>query len=219
MKGSSFTRRAVWLSVVTVSLAVGSVPGAFGQALPTPAAPTVSNNTTNGGIVVTIPPKRQNETQYSVTVKNKVSSTTEKKTVDVLPSQSWVTFLSLPHTNYEVTLQAQNSTSTSAESPATTILTLPAPPTDIKGVGGPQKVTVAWTPVNGAGSYQLTLSNGMSFTTNGMSPGCGVPPCYVITGLQTATSYNLIIASIDVSGARGPFSPAVVVRTANVATQ
>jgi hypothetical protein len=42
---------------------------------------------------------------------------------------------------------------------------------------------------------------------------------FIVTGLQTATSYNAIVASINSSGAEGSFSPAVVVRTANVALE
>jgi hypothetical protein len=84
----------------------------------------------------------------------------------------------------------------------------PPPPTNIKGLGGPLKVTVSWTAAPGATSYQLTLSNGMSFTTTATS--------YTITGLQTATSYNLIMASLNTWGTRGSFSSAVVVRTANI---
>jgi hypothetical protein len=42
---------------------------------------------------------------------------------------------------------------------------------------------------------------------------------FVVTGLQTATSYNAILASINSFGTRGAFSQAVVVRTANVALQ
>ena len=213
MEGLSITMRVVCLSVVAVSLAVGSVPGAFGQALPPPAAPRVSNNSTNGGIDVTIPPKRTTETQYTITVRDDKANSVGKKTMPAYTQQMTFNITDIIQANraYSVTLQAQNSTSTSAESPAATILTFPAPPTNITGVGGLQKVTVSWTATDGAASYQLTLSNGMSFTTTATS--------YVVTGLQTATSYNVIVASINAAGGRGPFSPAVVVRTANVALQ
>ena len=214
MEGLSITVRAVCLSVVAVSLAVGSVPGAFGQALPTPAAPTLSNNSTTGGINVKIQGVA-GATQYTVTGKKVgVASWSEHAPAPPDPKTGEITVTTAKlqgATSYNVTVQAQNSTSTSAESPATSIITLPDPPTNITGIGGLLKVTVSWTAAPGAASYQLTLSNGMSFTTTATS--------YVITGLQTATSYNLIMASIDSSGGRGIFSPAVVVRTANVATQ
>jgi hypothetical protein len=118
-----------------------------------------------------------------------------------------------PNTQYDVKITAKFSTCTTDFSSVpvlATAITSPAPPTGISGIGGLLKVTVSWSPAAGATSYQLTLSNGMSFTTTSTS--------YIVTGLQTATSYNVIVASIGSAG-RGTFSNAVAVRTANVALQ
>lgn len=147
-------------------------------------------------------------TSYTVTVQDHNSgavlstqtSTTSQVTTAPVP----------PNTIVDVVATAHNSTSISAPAKVS-LTTAPAPPTGIGGSGGPSKVTVYWQAAPGAASYRLTLSNGMSFVTASTS--------YTVTGLQNATSYNVIVASINSAGLAGAFSAPVAVRTANIALQ
>lgn len=139
---------------------------------------------------------------YTVLWSTTFSGTSATTTVSGLPPNATV--------ESTVTVIAPTCTQSQPSAPVVAI-TPPSPPTGISGLGGLQKVTVSWQPAAGAASYQLTLSNGMSFTTTATS--------YIVTGLQTATSYNVIVASINSAGQRGAFSPVVAVRTANVALQ
>jgi len=152
-------------------------------------------------------------TQSTVVWSTTVSGTSATTTVSGLPANTPV--------QATATVAASTCT-TSAPSAPVVATTAPAPPTGISGLGGLLKVTVSWANSPGATSYQLTLSNGMSFTVPAGSVTLAsgkIGTSFVVTGLQTATSYNAILASINSFGTRGAFSQAVVVRTANVALQ
>jgi hypothetical protein len=150
---------------------------------------------------------------HTVSWSTTTSGTSATTTISGLP----------PNTTYQATVTIATPTcTTSLPSAPVVATTAPPPPTSISGLGGLNKVTVSWANAMGASSYQLTLSNGMSFTAPAglvTIPSGKTGTSFVVTGLQTATSYNAIVASINSAGVRGSFSQAVVVRTANVALQ
>ena len=193
------SKRILVVFLVTVVL---TATAALGQ-LAAPANLTATPTAT--GIAATAAPV-SGATGYKFDFKDRATGTIVGSQTTTLPQATLPT--SVTNQIIDVIATAHNTTTTSAPA-AVAVTTYPAPPTNIKGLGGPLKVIVSWTAAPGATSYQLTLSNGMSFTTTATS--------YTITGLQTATSYNLIMASLNTWGTRGAFSNAVVVRTANIA--
>jgi len=191
------SKRNLVVFFVTVVL---TATAAFGQLITTPQITTTE---AASKLLVNVNNPDPATTQYVLSLKSNgvdlgtVTSTSPQITTPVLPANTVVT----------VTVTAKSATSTSL--PATTSWSMyPAPPTNIKGLGGKNKISISWTAAPGAASYQLTLSNGMSFVTTALS--------YTVTGLPNATSFNLIMASLNPSGSRGSFSSTVVVRTANI---
>lgn len=192
------SKRMPFVCLVTIVL---TATAAVGQ-LAAPANLS-AKVTADGGITASATPV-VGATSYTMTVKDRSGNVLATQTTTT-PS---ITTAALPaNIIADIRATAHSSTATSPEAAASVVMP-PPPPTGIKGLGGPLRVTVSWVAVPGATSYQLTLSNGMSFVTSSTS--------YIVTGLQTATSYNAIVASIN-SGGRGMFSPVVAVRTANIA--
>ncbi|HLY61367.1 MAG TPA: fibronectin type III domain-containing protein [Terriglobia bacterium] len=177
---------------------------ALGQVLPRPKVQAVAGNS-NGGVDGSVAPVT-GATGYRFTLKDPAGLVVATQTT----ASPQASFGGLPANSLlTLTVAATNSTSASPDSDPATALTAPAAPTGITGLGGKNKVTVSWAAAPGAASYQLTLSNGQSFTTASTS--------YIVGNLPTATSYNAIVASINSAGLRGSFSAAVSVRTANIA--
>ena len=196
--------RILLISLVTIGM---TATFALGQNCPAPSTVAATANA-NGGVNSQWS-AASGATGYDVQVTN-VTTQIAQVISGVTTTSTSISNLQ-PGTSYTVKVAAKIGGCTTffpAVTTTATAVTLPSPPTGISGIGGPNKVIISWTAAPSATSYQLTLSNGMSFTTTATT--------YTVTGLQTATSYNLIVASINASG-RGGFSPAVVVRTANIA--
>ena len=84
----------------------------------------------------------------------------------------------------------------------TGIFTTPAAPTGVAGAAGNTQLTVTWSPVTGASSYNLYLATatGVRETPTGL-PGyavhLGVTSPYVLTGLTNGTTYYVVVTAVD----------------------
>ncbi|HEX7705631.1 MAG TPA: hypothetical protein VF701_04140 [Thermoanaerobaculia bacterium] len=196
-----FRAATVVVSLVTITLAATA---ALGQTAP-PKVDKVS--VTKGDMVVAGTPVTGAVSYAADAYVNgaKVAGATSTSSTVTIPAS----FLP-PNTAVQVQMRALNSQGqTSAPSAAVAAMTGPAKTTGVTGTPGKNRISISWQPAAGAASYQVTLSNGMSFTTTSTS--------YVVTGLPTAASFNCIVWASNSAG-QGPPSDVVVVKTANIMT-
>ncbi|XP_071984723.1 fibronectin type III domain-containing protein 7-like isoform X1 [Engystomops pustulosus] len=109
----------------------------------------------------------------------------------------------LPNTNYTVTVDAMDKDGNSLAQAQTLQLTAPEVPIIEQAYSKlSSSITVEWTDVSGASGYQVIAQAGELFfdclVTN--SPG-------TVTGLQAATSYKIIVRSINSAGKSQPSPP------------
>ncbi len=110
------------------------------------------------------------------------------------------------NTNYSYQVRANNSSGSSAYSPAATIRTPagpPAVPTNIRASATTDTVTISWNSVSGATGYDIMLG-GTIYSATGTSR--------VIGDLTPNTSYNYRVRSKNANG-KSAYSDAATVRT------
>jgi mono/diheme cytochrome c family protein len=116
-------------------------------------------------------------------------------------------------TTYFYILTAVNSAGESAASvqvAATTILanapppTVPAAPTGGTATGGDNQVTVSWSAVTDATSYNVYWSTTSGVTTTTGTRIAGVTSPFVHTGLTAGTAYFYIVTAANSAGESGP---------------
>ena len=108
-------------------------------------------------------------------------------------------------TTYYYIVTAVNSTGEGAASvqvAATTlnpvpVPTIPAAPTGLSAAGGANQVTVSWSAVTGATSYNLYRSTTTGVTTATGTKIAGVTSPYVNTGLSAGTAYYYIVTAVN----------------------
>jgi hypothetical protein len=193
-------RASIVVSFLTMSLVATA---ALGQI----ASPTITQLSMTDGKVKVMGSTVTGATSY--TAEAWINGVKQTAVSSTLPSLTIAALLA--NTKVDFVMRAADSNGvTSAPSAVVAAVTAPLAPTGITGMPGRNSVTVSWTAAPGAASYRVTLSNGMSFTTTSTS--------YLITGLETATSYNCVLRSYNSGGAESVLSPVVVVKTANIAT-
>lgn len=87
-------------------------------------------------------------------------------------------------------------------------------PSGLSGSATPTTVSVAFTPVAGAVTYNGYRSNSTGATNNAQATSNSSPVQF--TGLSPATAYTVQIAAVSASGAVGPKSAAISVKTPGV---
>lgn len=125
-------------------------------------------------------------------------------------------------TTYYYVVTAVNSAGESAASiqvAATTLTPAPAPtvpasPTGVTAAGGASQVTVSWSPVNGATSYNLYWSITAGVTTTTGTRIAGVTSPYVQTGLSASTAYYYIVTAVNSVGESAPSAQATATTNA-----
>jgi len=111
-------------------------------------------------------------------------------------------------TAYYYVVTAVNSTGESAASgqvTATTLSTVPTPtvpaiPTGVTATGGTNQITLAWSAVSGATSYNVYYSTTAGVTTANGSKIAGATSPYIKTGLLNSTSYYFIVTAVNSTG-------------------
>ncbi len=111
-------------------------------------------------------------------------------------------------TTYYYIVTAVNSTGESAASAqvaATTLDTIPSPtvpavPSGVSAAGGGNQVTVSWTAVTGASSYNVYWSATPGVTIANGSKISGITSPFVKSGLSAGTAYYFIVTSANSVG-------------------
>ncbi len=116
-------------------------------------------------------------------------------------------------TTYFFVVTAVNSAGESAASVQVAATTLsshapppvvPAAPTGVSALGGDNQVTVSWSAVTGADSYNVYRSTTSGVTTTNGTRMAGVTSPFVDTGLNASTAYFYIVTAMNSAGESGP---------------
>jgi hypothetical protein len=77
---------------------------------------------------------------------------------------------------------------------------IPAAPAGVTATGGTQQVTISWSAVSGATSYNVYYSTTAGVTTANGSKIAGATSPYIKTGLLNSTSYYFIVTAVNSAG-------------------
>jgi fibronectin type 3 domain-containing protein len=111
----------------------------------------------------------------------------------------------------ESAASAQSSAATAAPAPV-----LPAAPTGVTATGGSNQLTISWSPVSGATSYNLYYSTAAGVTVATGTKVAGVSSTYLLTGLAASTPYYVIVSAVNAAG-EGTASPQATATTSTPA--
>ena len=122
-------------------------------------------------------------------------------------------------TTYYYVVTAQNSVGESAPSAEvsavpTSTQTVPVAPTGVTASAGVNQVTVAWSPVSDATSYNIYWS-----ATVGVTPATGTPIVnavspFTLTALTAGTTYYFVVTAVNATGEGNPSTQVSAVPTA-----
>ncbi len=84
----------------------------------------------------------------------------------------------------------------------------PAAPAGLNAVGGTGQVTLSWTSVSNATSYNLYYATTSGVTTTSSTKVASVSSPYVQTGLTAGTTYYYIVTAVNSTGESAPSSQA-----------
>jgi fibronectin type 3 domain-containing protein len=105
----------------------------------------------------------------------------------------------------------QTSAATNAPLP-----TVPATPGGVTATGGAKQVTISWTAVSGATSYNIYWSTAAGMTTVTGTKIAGATSPYVQTGLADGTTYYYVVTAANSAGESAGSSQASAVTNAPV---
>ena len=98
------------------------------------------------------------------------------------------------------------STPSSQVSAIPSVAPTPAAPTEVTATPGNGQVTIAWTAVSGATSYNIYWSNTSGVTTANGTKITGAASPYVQSGLINGTTYYYVVTAVDGNGESTPSS-------------
>lgn len=105
----------------------------------------------------------------------------------------------LDGTAYYFVVTAENASGESAASAEVTATPL-AKPTGIQVTGGDAQVTISWTGVTGATSYNVYYGTAAGVTTTSGTLVANATSPQVITGLTNGTTYYFVVTAVDATG-------------------
>ncbi|HJV34105.1 fibronectin type III domain-containing protein [Geomonas sp.] len=215
--------------VVTAANAVGE-SAASAQASATtnapppaiPAAPTGVTATGGTNQVTVSWPAVSGATSYNLYWSTKTGVTTTSGTKISGATSPYLQTGLAAGTSYYYVVTAVNSSGESAASAQVSAATaapapvLPTAPTGVAGTGGTKQVTVSWSAVSGATSYNLYYSTVSGVTTATGNKVVNVSSPYVLTGLLDGTAYYFVVTAVNAAG-EGPASAQASAGTAAAA--
>jgi fibronectin type 3 domain-containing protein len=189
-----------------------SDPGALTPPPPAPTSPTGVTAVGGTGQVTLSWISVSNATSYNVYYATTSGVTTGSGTKIAGVSSPYVhTGLSAGTTCYYI-VTAVNSAGESAPSAETFATTAPAPPvptvpgapTGVTATGGTKQVTISWSAVSGASSYNIYWSKSAGVTTANGTKITGATSPAVQTGLSDSTTYYYIVTAVNGVGEGAP---------------
>jgi fibronectin type 3 domain-containing protein len=108
-------------------------------------------------------------------------------------------------TTYYYIISAVNSAgegvaSAQVSAAATSVAILPTAPTSVNATGGLNQVSVSWTAVSGASSYNIYWAQASGVTKLSGTKIANVTSAYVHTGRTAATTYFYIVTAVNSAG-------------------
>jgi len=184
-----------------------------------PAAP-VGVTATGGANKVTVAwPAVSGATSYNLYWSTSAGVTTANGTKVTGAASPYLQSGLAAGTSYYYVVTAVNSSGESAASPQVSATTaapasvLPAAPSGVSGAGGTNQVTVSWSVVSGATSYNLYYSTTAGVTTANGTKLAGVTTPYVLASLAASTPYYFVVTAVNAAG-EGPASAQATATTA-----
>lgn len=175
---------------------------------PAPVAPAAPTGVTAAGGTnqATISwPAVANSTSYNIYWSTTSGVTKANGTKVAGVSSPYVKTALSAGTTYYFIVTAENSVGESAASSQVSATTaappvpVPAAPTGVTATGGANQVTISWSPVSGADSYNIYWATATGVTTAGTKITSASRP-YVQTGLAASTTYYYIVTAVNSSG-------------------
>ena len=194
--------------VGTSESAASTQVSAMPIAAPPPAAPTgVSTTPGNGQVTIAWTPVA-GATSYNIywSTITGVTPDTGTKIAGVVAPPSVVTGLTNGTTYYfVVTAVNANGESVASAPEVSTMPTAavpPAAPTGVTATPGNGQVTISWTAVSGATSYNLywALAPGVTPLSIGVTKITGATSPYILTGLTNGTVYYFVVTAVNANG-------------------
>ena len=199
--------------IVTAVNSAGESPASAQAAATTNAPPVVipaapaGVTATGGANQVSVSwPAVGGATSYNVYYLTTAGVTTATGTKITGATSPYVKTGLLASTAYYFIVTAVNSageSSASAQAAATTNappVVIPAAPAGVTATGGAKQVTLSWSAVSGATSYNVYYSTTAGVTTATGTKITGATSSYVQTGLLDSTAYYFIVTAVNSAG-------------------
>ncbi len=225
---TGLTAGTAYYYVVTAENAVGeSTPSSQVTATPTappavPAAPTGVNATAGTNQVTISWSPVSGATSYNIYWSTSTGVTPANGTEIANVTSPYVHMGLTAGTAYYYVVTAVNSTGESAPSAEvaatpTSTATVPAAPTGVTATAGVNEVSLSWTAVSGATSYNIYWA-----TSTGVTPATGTQIAnatspFVQTGLTAGTTYYYVVTAVNSVGEGAPSTEASATPTSTPA--
>lgn len=199
------TQYAFAVSAVNAGGESGLSAVAFATPLAVPAVPVISSIVAGDSSVTVSWNPVLGATSYNLYYKigNMVDVATGIKITGVTSAKIVAGLVN--GTQYTFAISSVNVTGESELSVAQTVtpqLPIPSVPVISSAVAGDGSVTVSWSPVTGATSYNLYYTAGSTVTTSGTKVA-GVTSPRLISGLTNSTQYAFALSAANTSGESG----------------
>lgn len=208
MRRLSFLGKLSFLFLVAFLLGCGGGGGGGGVSPPASAPDPPAGLTANPGdnlVTLTWNPAL-GATSYNVyysttagvnkTTGTKLTGTTSPRVIPALTNG----------TAYYFVVTAVNGNGESLESAEKSATPTPAPPpdvpTNIRATAGVNQVTVSWSSVAGATSYNIYYATTAGVTTSGTNLAGATSP-WIVSGLTNGTMYYFVVTAVNANGESG----------------
>ncbi|HEY6837296.1 MAG TPA: fibronectin type III domain-containing protein [Geobacteraceae bacterium] len=205
--GTTYYYIVTAVNSVGESVASAQASAATNAPLPTvPAAPTGVSATGGANQVTVSWPAVSGATSYNIYWSTATGVTTANGTKIANATSPYVQTGLTAGTTYYYVVTAVNSAGESAPSAQASAATnapvpvVPAAPTGVTATGGTQQVTVSWSAVSGATSYNIYWSTTSGVTKTSGTKITGATSPYLQTGLADSTAYYYIVTAVNSAG-------------------
>ena len=106
----------------------------------------------------------------------------------------------IPYYYIVTAVNAGGESSASSQASATPQVSAPSAPTGVGAVAGNAQVTVSWSAVSGATSYNLYWSNSSGVTTSTGTKTTSVTSPYIHSSLTNGIPYYYIVTAVNAGG-------------------
>jgi fibronectin type 3 domain-containing protein len=207
----------VVLSTISVVLAGCSGKGSSNASKSAPAAPTGVTALPGDGQVTIAWTAVPGATSYNIYWSTNAAVTTANGTKITGATNPDILTGLTNGTSYYYLVTAVNANGESTATPpfsgvggSAVLVTAPSAPTGVTAKPGNGQVTIAWTVVPGATSYNIYWSTNAAVTTANGTKITGAPNPDILTGLTNGTSYYYLVTAVNSNGESTAATPTLL---------